>query len=270
MKKSFLCLCLCIGIFLSLTACGDTKKVDEAYTANLVGKTFQAKDGQMITFYEEGVATYDYRNGVGENHHYCYAVTVVSSSEDAIEMTFETVLTDSEVFHNEDYIDNGPEPATYFFADDTLKYYHTYSCLYDPEDTDFFSNTYGEFHTVCAMENCRMYIAPAGHTKFCVEHAAACEYCENFVDPGVSLCPGCPYCRGCGIKIESCADYLCGSCFQKEYIPSQNSDGGKCHWCNGTGAVKYYYGGSDLEAYFDGHDPYWYGQCGSCGGNGKN
>ena len=42
----------------------------------------------------------------------------------------------------------------------------------------------------------------------------------------------------------------------------------KCYWCNGTGSVKYNYGGSDLEALIDGHEASWYGQCGSCGGTG--
>ena len=51
-------------------------------------------------------------------------------------------------------------------------------------------------------------------------------------------------------------------------IVAKKSGKKKCYWCNGTGSVKYYYGGSDLEAYLDGHDASWYGQCGSCGGTG--
>lgn len=43
----------------------------------------------------------------------------------------------------------------------------------------------------------------------------------------------------------------------------------KCTLCNATGAVKYYYGGSDMEAYLDGHEPSWYGQCPSCDGKGS-
>lgn len=42
----------------------------------------------------------------------------------------------------------------------------------------------------------------------------------------------------------------------------------KCEWCNGTGKIKYYYGGSELEAILDGHEDSWYGQCGACGGTG--
>ncbi len=42
----------------------------------------------------------------------------------------------------------------------------------------------------------------------------------------------------------------------------------KCSWCNGTGAVKYYYGDSELEAVLNGHEDSWYGTCGSCGGTG--
>lgn len=54
------------------------------------------------------------------------------------------------------------------------------------------------------------------------------------------------------------------------YTPKNNGGGGeKCPWCNGTGSVKYQYGGSDLEAILNGHDPSWYGQCGSCGGTGR-
>lgn len=49
---------------------------------------------------------------------------------------------------------------------------------------------------------------------------------------------------------------------------NSSSKGKKCSWCNGTGSVKYYYGGSDLEAIIDGHESSWYGQCGSCGGTG--
>ena len=84
----------------------------------------------MITFYEDCVATYDYRNGVKENHHYCYQVKVDKVTDTTIELSMITILTDS--------------------------------------------------------------------------------------------------------------------------------------------SVKYYYGSSDIEAYFAGHDPYWYGQCGSCGGTGKS
>ena len=48
-----------------------------------------------------------------------------------------------------------------------------------------------------------------------------------------------------------------------------NSSKGKCEHCNGSGAVKYNYGDSDLQAIIDGHDASWYGLCTSCGGTGK-
>ena len=50
--------------------------------------------------------------------------------------------------------------------------------------------------------------------------------------------------------------------------PASAEEGEKCPVCNGTGAAKYYYGGSDLEALIDGHEASWYGQCGSCQGTG--
>lgn len=44
---------------------------------------------------------------------------------------------------------------------------------------------------------------------------------------------------------------------------------GKCPRCNGTGVMKYYYGGSALEAAMNGYADSWYGQCGSCQGTGR-
>lgn len=49
---------------------------------------------------------------------------------------------------------------------------------------------------------------------------------------------------------------------------SSSSGKEKCDWCNGTGMVKYYYGGSATEAFLNGHEDSWYGQCGSCQGTG--
>ena len=56
-----------------------------------------------------------------------------------------------------------------------------------------------------------------------------------------------------------------------EMIPksSKNSSSGKCPNCGGSGVTKYYYGGSDLEAYFSGHDSYELGVCPMCKGTGK-
>ena len=42
----------------------------------------------------------------------------------------------------------------------------------------------------------------------------------------------------------------------------------KCSMCNGTGHVKYYYGGSALEAALNGQNDYEYGPCTSCNGTG--
>lgn len=264
-------LILLVLLFSGCSSNSTKAKVSEEYISALAGKTFQAKAGQTITFYADGLATYDYQNGVGENHHYCYIVTVVESSDVKIDMTLETIWSDSEVFHNEDYIDIDPELATYSFSDNTLRYYQTYSCVLDPSDATFFSNTYGDFHTICAEEGCRMYIAPSGHTKYCTEHTSACEHCENFVDPGNRFCVDCPYCIECFVKIPPDTGLFCSACAQDNKFSNQGvPSNGKCYWCNGTGKVKYYYGSSDLEAYFNGHDPYWYGQCGSCGGSGKS
>ena len=42
----------------------------------------------------------------------------------------------------------------------------------------------------------------------------------------------------------------------------------KCELCNGTGSVKYYYGSSDFEAIINGYDPYTFGPCSRCDGDG--
>ncbi|WP_026495406.1 tetratricopeptide repeat protein [Butyrivibrio sp. WCD3002] len=49
-----------------------------------------------------------------------------------------------------------------------------------------------------------------------------------------------------------------------------NSSSGRCSNCGGTGYVKYYYGGSNLEAYLSGHDAFEIGVCGMCNGSGKS
>lgn len=43
----------------------------------------------------------------------------------------------------------------------------------------------------------------------------------------------------------------------------------KCINCNGTGYVRYYYGESDLQAYLEGYDPYYIGECPLCDGTGR-
>lgn len=53
---------------------------------------------------------------------------------------------------------------------------------------------------------------------------------------------------------------------------SANRSGSKekvtCSMCNGTGKVRYYYGGSATEAALNGKNDYEYGPCTSCGGTG--
>jgi len=48
-----------------------------------------------------------------------------------------------------------------------------------------------------------------------------------------------------------------------------NGGSGSCPTCGGSGKVKYYYGGSELEAALNGQDNFSYGNCGSCGGSGR-
>lgn len=49
----------------------------------------------------------------------------------------------------------------------------------------------------------------------------------------------------------------------------ESSGGGSCPACGGTGAIRYNYGSSDLEAWLSGHDAYTIGKCTMCGGSGK-
>lgn len=44
---------------------------------------------------------------------------------------------------------------------------------------------------------------------------------------------------------------------------------GACPACGGTGAIRYNYGSSDLEAWLTGHDAYTIGRCPMCGGSGR-
>ena len=67
---------LCVMSLLLLVGCGDSESdsdevkqpnVNEAYVEHLAGKTFLPKNGggSFLTFYQEGVATYDY----GSDHY---------------------------------------------------------------------------------------------------------------------------------------------------------------------------------------------------------
>ncbi len=261
MLKKIAAICLVLMAFI-LAGCsigddGSKPKINDAYLSCIAGKTFQASEGQCITFYEDGYATYDYDGAFG-HHYYRYVVRVTNSTATQIDFTLEEVYVDSE-----DYEDNGPQPATYYINDNYLFYYQPYTCLVDSVQVLDFSNAYGTFTTICAQEGCVRYIAPSGNTMYCPEHTGACEFCRIFINPGSRFCPNCPYCIFCGVIIAPDSGYRCSNCINRNKNP-----GKKCSLCNGTGMVKYYYGDSDLQAYLDGHEASWYGQCGSCGGSG--
>ena len=214
-----------------------------------------------MTFYSEGIATYDYNE-----HHYGYEVTVTEVTDAEIKLSLKTVVVQSD-----DYIERGAEEAIYNIADGTLHYYQQYTCLFDPNNADHFSNTAGTHDTVCSQKGCRLLIAFSGHTTYCPEHAQNCAGCSCYVDPGKEYCPNCPSCFECGADIEPGTGNYCADCFDtKPSSGNSSSRGGKCVVCNGTGYVKYYYGNSDLEAYLNGYDPYWFGKCTSCDGTGKD
>lgn len=259
---------LCVTVLFMFCGCNEkaadankpTPKVNDAYIENVAGKTFEPKSipgGTFLTFYKDGVATYDYFE-----HHYGYCVEVVETTDAYIKMYLKAVTIQSD-----DYIEREYTEATYYYADNSLYYFQPYACMYDPNNSEFYSNTYGEFSTVCAENGCKLYIAASGHTQYCPEHAGKCEHCHDYIDPGFVYCETCPYCYDCGAKIPAGSGYTCDNCKKS---PSPNGNGRKCIVCNGTGYVKCYYGSSDLEAYLSGHDPYWYIKCTSCKGTGKD
>ena len=67
--------------------------------------------------------------------------------------------------------------------------------------------------------------------------------------------------------------YKNGKTIHLEEKPStsntSNTGTSKCSLCNGTGSVKYYSAGSDLESILAGLDPYTFGPCSRCNGTGR-
>lgn len=224
-------------------------ETNQEYISEVAGKCFQAKGGQLLTFYKDGVATYDFQNGVGENHHYNYRVMMTESSENVLNMLLIKLEDVSDNYVTRDYIDNGAEELAFNRNEKTMKLYAlTYNCIYDDNlgnSENGVKNEYGTPTTICEQDGCERYIAPSGNTRFCTEHSKPCKRCGKFMNP---LDPN--YCEDCPIPGD---------------VPSDNSNGSKkCSVCNGTGYVKYYYGDSDLQAYLDGYDPYTVGKCTSC------
>ena len=250
MKKFTLLFCCFVIIVSMFCGCSKPQKFAETnqdYLNEIAGKCFQANGGQLLTFYKDGVATYDFQNGVGENHHYNYRVVMTKSTEDVLTMALVKLEDVSENYATRDYIDNGPEELSFNRSEKTMKLYAlTYNCIYDDlgNSENGVKNEYGTPTTICEEEGCERYIAPSGNTRYCTEHSKACKRCGKFMNP---LDPN--YCEDCPVPSD---------------LPSDNSNDSKCAVCNGTGYVKHYYGDSDLQAYLDGQDPYIVSKCTSC------
>lgn len=270
MKKCFLaCLVLLLLLCCGCSSGKPSGKVDDAYMSFLAGKTFEAESNRYITFHDSGYATYYYKRGSGSDPYYVYRVSVVKSTDEKIDMLFETLLDQSSESAQTDYIDEGPEPATYHMENDILEYYFPYTCMVDPRDSTYFANTYGDFRTVCEQEFCSLYIAPSGHTKFCYEHAGTCEWCGIYVDPELRFCAECPYCRQCGKSLPSDSSSYCETCaadIDPTHVDARSSI---CYFCNGSGIAQRNFGSRDVKVYFNGQRPYIYVSCSSCGGDGK-
>ena len=268
MKKFISILIILILLIGSFAGCSPKyAESNEEYLQNIANKTFQADGGQLLTFYKDGAATYDYQNGVGEHHHYNYRVYVIDVTETEIHMEFETLMVETKNYHTEDYIDRGREALVYNRSNNIVKYHiNTYNCVYRDEIDLEFTNLYGTPSTICAEENCEKYIAPSGNTRYCVDHAHACEDCSELINANEKYCVGCPRCDVCDKSIKPGFKY-CSSCSSTN---SSNKNKNKCIVCNGTGYVKYNYGDSDLQAYLDGYDHYTVGKCTSCNGSGRS
>lgn len=265
MKKLSVILLVCCLFF---TFCGCDKqmvssdnemKIDnlaaqnEVFASSLAGNVYMTKEGNVLTFYRNGTAAYDYQNMIGENHHYDYDVYIVEQTDDKLIMeVFEKENASSEKIHTEDSITSGPEEMVYNITDGTVKFYKLYQPAKMFVDEGVFKNSYGSPDTKCDNEGCTSFIAPSGNTKYCIEHTAICVECDGFINIGESYCANC---------LEKRAN--------PQNSTQKDSTEGECYWCNGTGMVKYYYGDSDLEAILNGHEPSWYGQCGSCQGTGR-
>jgi len=77
-----------------------------------------------------------------------------------------------------------------------------------------------------------------------------------------------PSTRSVYINGEQVHDDYWNSESHKSASSSSSSGKEKCDRCNGTGMVKYYYGDNATEAFLNGYEDSWYGQCGSCQGTG--
>lgn len=159
-------LCLCPVSFFSGCSGPAYAEKDEFCLSQLAGKTFQCSGGQLLTFYDEGVATYDFKNGVGGNHHYNYRVYVVQVTDTELVMNLAKIKKDSASYHTEDAIDDETEAAPYYLAENKLFYYQTYSCIYNAKNADgseerpSFSNSCTTFTTVCATDGARDTLRP--------------------------------------------------------------------------------------------------------------
>ncbi len=262
--KKVIVLLLAAVLLLSLTGCGEKTRFaedSELYLTYVAGKSFEAAGGQQLTFYPEGAATYDYQNGVGENHHYNYRVSVAGTTDTQLTLKFTRLVVENKNYHTEDAIDSTEELVIYNYVDNSIEYYLHYAFVYNANTGEGegvgkgFSNHFGTSITICAEEGCSRYIAPSGNTKYCTEHTAPCIECGDFLDAGET----CYHCIALEEAIAS-GNHSSGS-------GSNNT--GRCLMCNGSGYVKYYYGNSDLEAFLNGYDPYTVGKCTSCGGSGK-
>ena len=265
MKKLNVIVAMCL-VLLTLCGCGrqtvsqdNEMKPDnlaaqnEVFASSLAGSVYMTKDGNVLTFYRNGTAAYDYQNMIGENHHYDYDVYIVEQTDDKLIMeVFKKENVSSEKTHSEDSITSGPEEMIYNIPEGTVEFYKLYQPAKMFVDESVFKNSYGSPDTKCDIEGCAGFIAPSGNTKYCIEHTAICTECDSFINIG---------------------KLYCDNCLEKRENPQnsnqKDSNEGECSGCNGTGMVKYYYGGSDLEAILNGHEPSWYGQCGSCNGTGR-
>lgn len=255
MKKFVSLLCL-IVILSSFCGCSKSSKEEkpltyaetsQEYLNEVADKCYIAKHGQILVFYKDGVATYDFRNGVGENHHYNYRVILNNTSEDAIEMSFIRLEDVNDKYYTHDYIEGSEETLTFNRKEQNIAFYAlTYDCISSDsihtEDGKGFTNKCGTPTTVCEESGCNRFIAPSGETNFCTEHTNVCLDCKMFLNYDRTRCADC----------AAKPDY-------------SDNDSGECPRCNGSGYIKYYYGDSDLQAYLDGQNPYTVGKCTSCG-----
>lgn len=75
-----------------------------------------------------------------------------------------------------------------------------------------------------------------------------------------------------GVRVYSPISSNSSSSSSSSSKPSSNSTQAKtkktCPFCQGTGKVRYYVGGSALEAALNGYEDFYMGPCSSCGGTG--